>query len=462
VNGVTFTWDNKGNLLNDGASTYTYDHANRLRSVVQGAATYGYSYNGLGDRLRQTVNGSPTNYTVDLAAGLTQVLADGPNTYLYGVTRIGEEQAGGWQYHMGDALGSVRQLTNTGAAVTMAMSYEPFGDTITSAGSAATAFQFTGEQRDATGLTYLRARYYASSTARYISRDPWDGDPKNPASFNAWLYVGANPIIRVDPSGFREAPGGCDEIADPNGRDLCRIESFLNTRSAPSSRPPKITWFPVSTTSDADIRDYRNRLYREVNGAQYQVAAGWNGLCGLISLAAILNVPVKQGSWIIEEFLEVTGRKDPNYQTGSELARFINQNDTFATQWSASYRKDRQYGNNGRAILRSTLTRGFSLPLVEIVSASSKNEIGGQVGETIRAYDGCNGTSGAKICHWVVITGLSNQWDQGRPESTFNWIRIFNPFDNDTEYYRWKDFSKAWLAATQRYSEVILERKDHP
>jgi len=59
VGGVTYTWDNNGNLLSDGVSTYTYDHANRLNSGVQGAATYRFSNYGLGDRLRQTVKGSP-------------------------------------------------------------------------------------------------------------------------------------------------------------------------------------------------------------------------------------------------------------------------------------------------------------------------------------------------------------------------------------------------------------------
>jgi len=118
VGGRTYTWDNNGNLLSDGAGAYTYNRANRLASVVQGANTYAFAYNGLGDRLRQTINGSPTTYTVDLAAGLTQVLADGTNSYLYGVGRIGEEQPGGWQYHLGDALGSVRQQANAGAAVT--------------------------------------------------------------------------------------------------------------------------------------------------------------------------------------------------------------------------------------------------------------------------------------------------------------------------------------------------------
>ena len=46
------------------------------------------------------VNGVPTNYTVDLVGGLTQVLTDGTNSYLYGLGRLGEEQPGGWQYHL--------------------------------------------------------------------------------------------------------------------------------------------------------------------------------------------------------------------------------------------------------------------------------------------------------------------------------------------------------------------------
>lgn len=117
VNGISYTWDNNGNLLSDGVSTYTYDHANRLVGMSGTGVTSSYAYNGLGDRLQQTVNSITTNYTLDLAAGLTQVLADGTNTYLYGVGRIGEQQSGGRQYHLGDALGSVRQLVDASGQV---------------------------------------------------------------------------------------------------------------------------------------------------------------------------------------------------------------------------------------------------------------------------------------------------------------------------------------------------------
>jgi len=153
VNGVAQTWDNNGNLLSDGASTYSYDAANRLKTVTQGANAYSYVYNGLGDRLSQTVNGVTTQYTLDLNAGLTQVLTDGTNTYLYGPTRIGEKQAGNFVYHLPDALGSVRQLADAGANVTLTRSYEPFGDTLTTTGTGNTTFGFAGEQRDASGTT---------------------------------------------------------------------------------------------------------------------------------------------------------------------------------------------------------------------------------------------------------------------------------------------------------------------
>ena len=90
INATTYTWDNNGNLLTNGGSTYTYDHANRMVEVSQATVSAGYVYNGLGDRVRETVNGVPTTFTLDLNSGLTQVLSDGTNSYLYGNERIAQ------------------------------------------------------------------------------------------------------------------------------------------------------------------------------------------------------------------------------------------------------------------------------------------------------------------------------------------------------------------------------------
>ena len=82
VDSIDYTYDDNGNLLDDGANTYTYDSANRLISVN---GTITYTYNGLGDRYQQTVDNQTTTYALDLNSGLTQVLDDGENSYIYGL-----------------------------------------------------------------------------------------------------------------------------------------------------------------------------------------------------------------------------------------------------------------------------------------------------------------------------------------------------------------------------------------
>jgi RHS repeat-associated protein len=114
---------------------------------------------------------------------------------------VDEEQPAGWAYHLPDALGSVRQLTDSDPEVTLARSYEPFGSVMASSGSGETSYSFTGEWADGTGFVYLRARYYAPGQGRFITKDTWGGNYYSPLTLNQWNYVQANPIIYVDPSG---------------------------------------------------------------------------------------------------------------------------------------------------------------------------------------------------------------------------------------------------------------------
>jgi RHS repeat-associated protein len=201
VDGVSYTWDANGNLLNDGMRTYTYNSANRLVGVAQGGDAYSFAYNGLGDRLQQTVNGTRTNYTLDINRDLTQVLHDGTNAYLYGLERIGEAQPDGWQYHLTDGLISVRQLSNPAAVIFLSKVYKPFGGMLGSLGNVGTVYGFTGELTDPTGLIYLRTRYLETSTGRFIQADPVVGTAFIPLSLHPYLYANDNPLKYVDPQG---------------------------------------------------------------------------------------------------------------------------------------------------------------------------------------------------------------------------------------------------------------------
>ncbi len=202
VNGVTYTWDDNGNLTNDGMLTYAYDQANRLKQVTQGGNTYTYTYNGLGDRLSQTVGVTTTRYVLDPAGGLTQVLTDGTSTYLYGNGRIAQQQTD-TQYFGADALGSVRQLYNAGGQVIADTRYDPYGAVLTQAGVGASTYGFTGEQFDSyIKLLYLRARWYDSGTGRFTQPDTIIPDPMNSQSLDRYAYAHNNPLTYIDPTGL--------------------------------------------------------------------------------------------------------------------------------------------------------------------------------------------------------------------------------------------------------------------
>ena len=239
ADGRVYDYDPNGNLLSDGVNTYTYDAANRLSSVTssQGSVT-SYAYNGLGDRLQETrwvepvetTNGVTTTFSMDLNAGLTQALSDGTNDYIYGVGRIAQVSATDTQYFLADALGSVRQLTDSTGALTLSKTYDPYG-VPTTVGASASSYGFTGEYQTGDSV-YLRSRFYAPATGRFLTRDTWSGDANRPLSFNRWGYVEGNPVNLTDPTGMSPE---CAAVAGSADYIKCeRIIRGFDPRSGPS------------------------------------------------------------------------------------------------------------------------------------------------------------------------------------------------------------------------------------
>jgi RHS repeat-associated protein len=207
--GVNYTWDNNGNLINDGSSLYRYDRANRLISTTLGSATTLFSYNGDGVRLKQIVAGTVTTYTQDVAAPLPVVLQAKTSItttkYLYSLgTRPLAQNATAWEYLLPDALGSVRQIASTNGYINRTQDYEPYGSVLGSSGSGASTYGFTGEERDQSGLIFLRARYMQPRLGIFLARDPWSGDQLRPGSLNGYSYVEGNPVNAADPTGLRK------------------------------------------------------------------------------------------------------------------------------------------------------------------------------------------------------------------------------------------------------------------
>jgi RHS repeat-associated protein len=223
---TSYYYDGKGNLelilLPNatggnpvGATAYEYDQRNLLtgsRTNPDGSAWMdqaGYLYDGAGDRVRQVdyTGAQPvtTTYTND-PVGLTQVLVadDGTNqtTNLFGLDLVLQDSGSISRTLLADGLGSIR-TEMAGDAVETVTTYNPYGQVLSQEGDSGTVYGFTGEQEDeATGLLYLRARYYNTYLSQFMSRDPWAGDVMRPGTMHGWSYAGNNPVNWIDPSGL--------------------------------------------------------------------------------------------------------------------------------------------------------------------------------------------------------------------------------------------------------------------
>jgi RHS repeat-associated protein len=208
------TYDANGNTLTIGGKTFTYDAENHLMTMVQGTTSASIVYDAFGNRVAKTVNGITTQYLVEddvNPTGYPQVveeLVNGSVTrqYTFGLQRISENQqiSNAWtpSFYEYDGFGSVRQLTNSAGAVTDTYEYDAFGNSFTKTGSTPNNYLYRGEQYDSDlGLYYLRARYYNPATGRFLSRDPEEGNRFDPRTLHKYLYVGGNPVNRIDPRG---------------------------------------------------------------------------------------------------------------------------------------------------------------------------------------------------------------------------------------------------------------------
>jgi RHS repeat-associated protein len=204
---VGWTYDNAGNLTNDGTTSYSYDATNDLTGTTTTGQSRAYTYNGDGTLVSQTANGTTTNYTQDLAGNLTQILAGtvGLTTtdYLYAedIAPLAATTGGSRTWYGTDGQGSVRQSLNDTGTVLGVQNYDPFGQV--EAGSALTGpFGYTGELQDATtGQEYLRARWYQPGNGQLLGVDPAINDTAVP-----YAYGGDSPVVESDPLGLCSGP----------------------------------------------------------------------------------------------------------------------------------------------------------------------------------------------------------------------------------------------------------------
>jgi RHS repeat-associated protein len=239
IPGASVSYDANGNLLGDGAHSYTWDGNWGNPSAITTSATgmIGLTYDALGRMVEQNRNGNYTQIVYGPGGGKLALMSGqslqkafvplpGGGTAVY--------NGGGLAYYRHpDWLGSSRLASTQSRTVYAYTGYAPFGESYESQGTA--DFSFTGQNEDTVsgsltnsspGLYDFPYREYDPAQGRWISPDPAGSaavDPTNPQSWNRYAYVLNNPLSLTDASGLDDGCGDmpADALAADTGQFPC-------------------------------------------------------------------------------------------------------------------------------------------------------------------------------------------------------------------------------------------------
>jgi RHS repeat-associated protein len=211
-------------------ATYACDYTTLVAKVALIGATTTYAYDPFGSRISQTSASSTTWYPNNFVSITNATVGSTTATstdYVYGGSTLFETVdqplvngvATGTpvvRYIHQDNLGSTNITSDANQNRAQWFDYAPYGSVIasTNTGTTTDARQFIGQFSDASGLSYLNARYYNATQGQFTSEDPVAlGNPsqlplQDPQQLNLYSYARNNPLVLKDPSG-RCLEDGC-------------------------------------------------------------------------------------------------------------------------------------------------------------------------------------------------------------------------------------------------------------
>lgn len=228
--GVSFAYDNMGNLIDDGEREYVYGNGSRLKGIVDDEVEYWFTYDGLGRRVRKLKVDKVahelgyTFYQYDKNGNVVCEHDDAGNiisSYVYDAAghpvAFTQKMAGESEYHTyflhTNAQGDVIRITKDNGVWVKKYEYDPWGVVYETPrdgySEISCPFTYRGYFYDKeTGLYYMPARYYSPTLRRFLTKDPHPGKKVNPQTLSPYQYCVNNPVNHADPTGQYHAAGG--------------------------------------------------------------------------------------------------------------------------------------------------------------------------------------------------------------------------------------------------------------
>ncbi|MBO2659326.1 FG-GAP-like repeat-containing protein [Shewanella algae] len=220
----TMTYDNNGNITQDGSRRFTYSSYDLVTNITQGGESTRFKYDANRQRFERydvKVEAGVTSYLTTLyVGGYEKVTRSGGNKpalteqKLYVgnlvITKRSNNTVDEFYLHK-DHQGSTTTITNKSGNVVQQFTYDPWGkqtaayshsllnDYIAPAASKG----YTGHEGiDNLNLIHMNGRIYDPTIGRFLQADSHIQAPNNGQSYNRYSYVLNNPMSHTDPSGY--------------------------------------------------------------------------------------------------------------------------------------------------------------------------------------------------------------------------------------------------------------------
>ncbi|WDV44826.1 S8 family serine peptidase [Clostridiaceae bacterium M8S5] len=251
-----------GDGKNKDITLYEYDTYNQLTRTITDNKTADYSYDYQGYRIKKTVKTieKETNkakiettkylYNRDKVIQETDEEGNISAQNVYGMNLISRTVEGKKYYYLYNAHADVTGLADREGNITDTYRYDAFGKIVEKTGESANPYRYAGYQYDEeSNLYYLKARYYDSKIARFITEDTYKGQLNDPLSLNLYTYCCNEPIMYIDPTGHWGGKHGEYDDRELSADDQNEIIKY--TRK----------WYKAETDEE---RDYYHGLANDI------------------------------------------------------------------------------------------------------------------------------------------------------------------------------------------------------